>query len=257
MNANPSLPWLKNVVNSLKDAKSVLCITGAGMSADSGLPTYRGLGGLYQDSQTEDGIPIEMVLSGQMIHSNPKLTWKYLSQIENNCRKVSFNRGHEILALMEQRFERFWILTQNIDGFHTKAGSKNVIEIHGNMHRLRCPVCGWRTTIESFEEISIPPTCKDCARIARPDVVFFGEMLPTHELMLYQQQLRQGFDVYLWIGTTAVFPYIQQPLQIAQADNSLTIEINPVPTIISNQVNIQIPQKSAETLELIWQDYSK
>ena len=119
---------IKKVSELLKDAKSILFITGAGISADSGLPTYRGMGGLYENDATEDGIPIEMALAGETLRKKPEITWKYLSQIEKRCRAAKHNRAHEILAEMEERFDRVWILTQNIDGFHHAAGSKNVLD---------------------------------------------------------------------------------------------------------------------------------
>ncbi len=243
---------LEQAARRLKTAKSVLLITGAGMSADSGLPTYRGIGGLYEDTPTEDGIPIEMALAGDMLATRPEITWKYLSQIEKNCRQASFNRGHAVLTEMESHFPRVWTLTQNIDGFHTAAGTRNVIEIHGNMRRLRCTACSWRRSIRDFSEIDIPPRCVQCHSIARPDVVFFGEMLPLPEIELYEQQLRRGFDIYIWIGTTCVFPYIQRPLYDARRQGALTIEINPGETAISDQVDIKIPLGAADALDSLW-----
>jgi hypothetical protein len=112
-------------------ATSALFITGAGISADSGLPTYRGIGGLYEDATTEEGIAIEDALSGDMLRERPEVCWKYIHQIERACRGATWNRAHEVLALMEGRYERTWVLTQNVDGFHRRAGSKNVIEIPG------------------------------------------------------------------------------------------------------------------------------
>ena len=127
---------IDQVVKFLQNAKEIFVVTGAGISADSGLPTYRGFGGLYDGKTTEDGIPIEVALSGPTFRNRPRLTWKYLAQIEEGARGAVHNRAHEVLAEMEQRFDRVWVLTQNIDSFHTTAGSKNVIEIHGNMKRL-------------------------------------------------------------------------------------------------------------------------
>jgi len=113
---------ISKIAKLLKNCKSILFITGAGISADSGLPTYRGIGGLYNDKLTEDGIPVEMALAGETFEKRPQVTWKYLSQIEKNCRNATFNRGHEVIAEMEKCFERVWVLTQNIDGFHHAAG---------------------------------------------------------------------------------------------------------------------------------------
>ena len=119
-----------HITKLLKDCKSILFITGAGVSADSGLPTYRGIGGLYNNKLTEDGIPVEMTLAGETLRTHPEVTWKYLLQIEENCRTARHNRAHEVIAEMERHFTRVWVLTQNIDGFHQVAGSRNLIDIH-------------------------------------------------------------------------------------------------------------------------------
>ncbi|MFH1355307.1 MAG: Sir2 family NAD-dependent protein deacetylase [Candidatus Omnitrophota bacterium] len=199
---------IEKVCGVLRDAKSILFITGAGISADSGLPTYRGIGGLYNGKETEEGIPIETALAGETLRTHPEITWKYLSQIEQGCRNAKFNSAHEFIARLEQQFERVWVLTQNIDGFHRQAGSKNLIEIHGDIHRIFCEKCGWMRQICDFTQISIPPYCPECNKIARPKVVFFGEMLPQEEIETLDRELKKGFDVYFSIGTTSVFPYI-------------------------------------------------
>src|SRR5262245_15423379 len=132
---------IDQVVELLRRSRSLLFITGAGLSADSGLPTYRGIGGLYEGRDAEEGLPIETLLSKEVMFTRPELTWKYLLQIEQACRAAGPNRGHEVIAEMESRFERVWVLTQNVDGFHRRAGSRNVIEMHGSLHRLRCMHC--------------------------------------------------------------------------------------------------------------------
>src|SRR5512135_1950332 len=114
---NRSMDDLSRIVEFLKNSRSILFVTGAGISADSGLPTYRGIGGLYNQGTTEEGIPIEMALAGDMLSSRPEVTWKYLAQIESRCRGARPNRAHEVIARMEKAFERVWVLTQNIDGF--------------------------------------------------------------------------------------------------------------------------------------------
>ena len=248
---------IKKVAGLLKNAKSILFITGAGISADSGLPTYRGMGGLYENDATEDGIPIEMALAGETLRKKPEITWKYLSQIEKRCRAAKHNRAHEILAEMEERFDRVWVLTQNIDGFHHAAGSKNVIDIHGDMHNIRCEGCGWKTRVENYDGLSIPPFCPKCGSIARPDVVFFGEMLQSHQVDLMEREVGQPFDIYFSIGTTSVFPYIKHPMALASHLNRPTVEINPDKTEISNWVDIKIPLGAADVLDAIWTAYDQ
>jgi len=247
---------IKNVAGLLKQSKSVLFITGAGISADSGLPTYRGLGGLYYHVETEDGIPIEMALAGDMLRKKPEVTWKYLSQIENKCRGAKHNHAHEIIAEMELCFDRVWVLTQNIDGFHHAAGSKNVINIHGDMHDIRCEGCGWKTRVENYDGLSIPPRCPKCDSIARPDVVFFGEMLQSDKVELMEREVGQPFDIYFSIGTTSVFPYIKHPMAFASHLQRPTIEINPAKTEISGWVDVKIPLGAAAALDAIWKEYA-
>jgi NAD-dependent deacetylase len=246
---------ISKIAKLLENCKSILFITGAGISADSGLPTYRGIGGLYNDKLTEDGIPVETALAGETLEKQPQVTWKYLSQIEKNCRNAKFNRGHEVIAEMEKYLARVWVLTQNIDGFHHAAGSRNVIDIHGDMHKLACMACGWRGAVEDYGEIDIPPKCPDCAGIVRPEVVFFGEMLPQDKLAVLDRELRRGFDIYFSVGTSSIFPYIRQPMVAARHLGRPTVEINPQDTDISEVVDIKLRMRAAEALDAIWKEY--
>lgn len=246
---------IKEVARLLRKCKSILFITGAGISADSGLPTYRGMGGLYEKDATEDGIPIETALSGETLRQKPEITWKYLFQIEARCREAKYNRAHEILAEMERHFDRVWILTQNIDGFHRAAGSKNVIDIHGDMHVLRCVSCGWRKRIAHYGGLAVPPRCMVCGAVARPDVVFFGEFLPPLKVEAMERELGKAFDIYFSIGTTAVFPYIRYPMMTATYQGKPTVEINPSATEISGQVDFKIPCSAVVALETLWKEY--
>ena len=220
---------IHNVAVLLASATDVLFITGAGVSAESGLPTYRGVGGIYEDDDlTEDGVPIEAALSGQMIETNPEVSWRHIARIESACRKASFNRAHEVIAAMQRHFQRVVVLTQNVDGFHTEAGSNDVIDIHGDYHRLRCSQCGYRTEVEAYRLLErIPPPCPDCGHHLRPDVVFFGEMLPQDKYQRLVDELRKGFDVVFSVGTTSVFPYIVMPVAHALSAGIPTVEINP------------------------------
>ena len=247
---------IRKIIQLLKGCQSIFFITGAGISADSGLPTYRGIGGLYNDKATEEGIPIETALAGETLQNHPEITWKYLSQIEKNCRQAKFNRAHQVIAEMERYFKRVWVLTQNIDGFHSAAGSKNVIEIHGNMRKLRCMKCRWRAKVKDYSQITqIPPLCPECKGVVRPEVVFFGEMLPEYECQVLSEELTQGFDIYFSIGTTSVFSYIQQPIIEAKLLKRPTIEINPAHTEVSGLVDIKINLGAAEALDKIWKAY--
>ena len=243
------------VVEVLARSHSLLFITGAGISADSGLPTYRGIGGLYNAEHPDEGIPIEEILSGEMIRRRPELTWKYLGQIEQAARGAQFNRAHQVIAEMESRFERVWTLTQNIDGLHRQAGAKNVLEIHGNLHDLLCTGCEWRQTVADYGALSLPPRCPQCRAILRPRVVLFGEMLPRETVESLHDQLDAGFDVVFSIGTTSVFPYIAGPVEAARRRGWATVEINPTVTCVSRLVDIKLSMRAAEAMDAIWTRY--
>ena len=249
-------PAIQQTITLLKRIKSVLFITGAGISAASGLPTYRGIGGLYENKAAEDGIPIEMALAGQMLATRPDITWKYLAQLEQNCRRATFNRAHTIIAQMETHFERCLVFTQNVDGFHSAAGSTNVIEIHGNVHDLKCQQCSWRSTVQDYSHLTIPPVCPQCGANVRPDVIFFGEMLDMAKMDRYLYELKKGFDLYVWVGTTGLFPYVQHPIFDARQAGRYALEINPAETDLSNEMDICIREGAVEALEEIWGGYT-
>ena len=241
------------VARRLRGARRVLWITGAGISADSGLPTYRGIGGLYEDNDTVEGMPIEVALSGEIMGKRPELTWKYILQVEHACRNAAPNRAHEVIAAAESRFESSWTLTQNVDGLHRKAGARNIIDIHGDIYDLYCTGCRWRDRPTDFDHLTVPPSCPACGAAVRPDVVLFGELLPETKVTTLTRELEQGFDAVLSIGTTSVFPYIAQPVLRARMKSALTVEINPGPSEVSDIVEYKLASGAAETLSCLWE----
>lgn len=246
---------ISRVVDRLRCCRSILFVTGAGVSADSGLPTYRGVGGMYDVDTTAEGYPIEEILSGEMLRQNPALTWKYLLEIGNACRGATFNRAHEIMADAEQYFERVWVLTQNVDGFHRAAGSTNVIDIHGDLHELICCSCDYRQSADLHSEIALPPRCPECGGLVRPDVVLFGEMLPPAKTECLQVELTTGFDIVFSVGTSSLFHYIMWPVQVAKNQGKFTIEINPSETSVSQLVDVRIPLGASAALSAIWAEF--
>ena len=253
----PHSQEIERAAGFLRGCRSLLFVTGAGISADSGIPTYRGVGGLYDVDPTEDGMPIEKVLSGNTMRRDPALTWKYLGQIESACRGARFNRAHAVVAEMENHFERVWTLTQNVDGFHRAAGSRNVIDIHGDLHRLMCTACTFRETVEDFRRLTLPPLCPRCEAMLRPDVVLFGEMLPLDKVQRLKEELAAGFDCVFTVGTSSLFPYISGPVQAASRLGRPTIEINPGSSDVSHLVDVKVPLGAARGLDLIWSSYRK
>lgn len=242
---------IKRIAQLLALSRRVLFVTGAGISADSGLPTYRGVAGLYEGKETEDGLPIEAALSGEVFALRPDITWKYLAQIERNCRGARPNAAHHAIAELEQRLPMVQVFTQNVDGLHRKAGSRNLIEVHGRLDELYCPQCAYRSAVESLEGWAIPPLCPECGSVLRPDIVLFGEGLPEGAIDRLLATLAQGVDMVFAIGTTAVFPYVAHPVMAAARARIPTVEINPAETRLSEYVGFRLGMGAAEALTAI------
>lgn len=241
---------IDEIARVLKTARRALFLTGAGISAESGLPTYRGIGGLYNEMTVDEGLPIEEVLSGSMFARSPEITWKYIAEIESACRGAGANDAHRAIAALESVLE-VCVITQNVDGFHKAAGSSNVIELHGNLGDLCCTKCGSTRHVENYADLSIPPVCGNCAGLVRPSVVLFGEMLPSDATRHYEIELTKGFDVYFAVGTTAGFPYIYEPVAQASRAGMTTVEINPDKTPLSEVVSYRLNHGARVSLEAI------
>lgn len=242
---------ITNIAAQLDNARRVLFITGAGISADSGLPTYRGVGGLYNDTATEDGLAIEDALSADVFATRPDITWKYLLQIEQNCRGAQPNAAHRFIAALEDRLPCVMVLTQNVDGLHRKAGNRNLIEIHGGLQNLHCIACDFEEVVEDYAKHTIPPRCPRCGFVTRPDIVLFGEQLPPGAIDRLMDTMQQGFDMVFIIGTSAVFPYISQPVEWAAQSGITTVEINPAQTHLSDLVDFHLPLAASAAMTSI------
>lgn len=235
---------------ALRDAERILVITGAGLSADSGLPTYRGLGGLY-NGVTAEGLPIEKALSGPMLEHDPALCWKYLAQLGRACLSAKPNAAHEAIAQLQQAKPECWLLTQNIDGYHRQAGSpdERLIEIHGQLAPLFCRSCG--AVSDDLSKVlgePLPPRCKGCNGVLRPPVVLFEEMLPQGAIEALYRQMGKGFDAVLVIGTTASFPYIHAPIVETRAAGGFAIEINPLRSGLSASMDVFFESRALEVM---------
>lgn len=250
------------VAELIKSAPSILFITGAGISADSGLPTYRGLGGLYDGKITDEGLTIEEALSSEVMNSRPETTWKYLWQIGSHCIKAKPNSAHLIITKIQKLKPDTWVLTQNIDGLHRAAGNKNLIEIHGNAFELYCARCGLQSKAdELFTESDImpklPPICGKCGGMVRPNVALFGEMLPDKAIGQYYQVIESKPDLIISIGTSGMFQYITSPIHEAIRQKRHTVEINPTDSNISGMVTCYLPLTAAKAMEMIWEEINK
>jgi NAD-dependent deacetylase len=241
----------------LHDANRLLFVTGAGISADSGIPTYRGVGGLYNGNLTDDGIAIEEALSGPMFDQSPEVTWKYLWQIGKACRGAEPNRAHQWLAGLENTRDEVWVMTQNVDGLHRRAGTRNLIEVHGHAYDLYCIQC--QQYYDAMEWLGgyeddlrdLPPRCTTCHGVVRPDVVLFGEMLPSRVLESFQKLAETDFDVVVSIGTSGQFPYILSAFEMARRFGKPTIDINPSVTNMTELATYHVPLGAAEAAEVL------
>lgn len=240
---------IERVAAALQQAERILIISGAGLSADSGLPTYRGLGGLY-NGHTADGLPIEAALSGPMLRRDPALCWKYLAELERACLSAQPNAGHAAIAGLQRHKPGCWVLTQNIDGYHRAAGSppERLIEIHGTLAPLYCQSCGAQSP-ELAEHLQrpLPPHCA-CGGILRPPVVLFEELLPERACRILHDQLAKGFDAVLAVGTTASFPYIVEPVLRTAHTGGFTAEVNPGRTDLSDIVDVHLQGRALDVL---------
>src|SRR5215204_1307484 len=158
----------------LRVARRVFVLTGAGVSAESGVPTFRGGG----QTAVWKGMPFEVISSAGMVRSNLPEVWEWFDYRRGVLQSCRPNPAHETLARWQTRFSQFTLATQNVDGLHTEAGSRGVLELHGNAWRARCLNCGGREDVREKPVGVRPPACRTCGGQMRPDVVLFGEMLP-------------------------------------------------------------------------------
>ena len=215
-------------------------LTGAGISAESGVPTFRGAGGLWE------GRRVEEVATPEAFVRNPREVWDFYRWRLRNLADVKPNPGHYALARLEERSEHFWLITQNIDGLHAEAGSRNVIEVHGTVREVRCNACHWRQDIREVLEEDVPK-CRECGDLMRPAVVWFGEMLPPAALAAAQEATEQC-DLMLVVGTSGLVQPAASFAYWAKNNGAKIIEVNLEPTPISSIANVSLLGKSGEIL---------
>ena len=234
----------------MTQARSALFITGPGLSADSGLAHYRGLPGLLRKS-AQDGKLIESALSIDTLSRKPKLTWRYLLEMDRQVTAAHPSRGHEVLVALERALQRTTIMTTNVDRLHQRAGSRNVIEMHGALHDLQCARCEMSTRHDSYALLPMPPVCALCGSVLRPDMPLFGESLPADPFTRLQAELDIGFDIVFAIGVSTMFPYLARPLLLAKQEGIPTVEISQVQTDMTDVVDFAFKATPSRVLELI------
>lgn len=229
------------LLRCLRTVRRVAVLTGAGISQESGLPTFRdGQSGLWAQYRPED------LATPQAFERNPQLVWEWYATRRLKAGEVRPNAGHYALAAMERRIARFTLITQNVDGLHQRAGSKNVIELHGNITRVRCSGCEERFTEWEEPERGVP-ACPRCGAKLRPDVVWFGEMLPPRALNL-AMEAAQSCQVFFSIGTSArVEPAASLP-HLARLAGAVVVEVNVNETPLTPYADYVLPGRAGEIL---------
>lgn len=244
------IPEISQLIDILCQTKQIVVLTGAGISAESGIPTFRGEEGLWKQYRAEElATPIAFI-------KDPKLVWEWYDWRRGIIASKKPNAGHKILRRWEKIFPNFILITQNIDGLHQKAGSKNILELHGNIWKVRCTE---ERTITENHDIplgEIPPHCPDCGALLRPHVVWFGESLDS-SVLHKAFQVSSSSEIIFSIGTSAVVqPAASLPLAAAEA-NAKIVEINPDPTPLTSYADFSFRGKAGEILPLINKELNK
>jgi NAD-dependent deacetylase len=207
------------IATALRDARHVAALTGAGVSAESGIPTFRdALTGLWANFRPEE------LATPEAFRRNPRLVWEWYAMRRTAVASAKPNAGHVALARLGSLVPRLTLITQNVDGLHERAGSSDIVELHGNITRVKCSRDGGIET--EWSESEIPPPCPRCGAPLRPDVVWFGEMLPVDALRR-AQEAAETCDLFLSIGTSNIVePAASLPWMAAQA-GATVIVVNP------------------------------
>ncbi len=206
----------------LATARSVAVLTGAGVSAESGVPTFRGADGLWRQYRAED------LATPEAFHRDPKLVWEWYDWRRQLIAGCNPNPAHRAIAFLEQRSEEFLLITQNVDGLHARAGSRRMVEMHGNLWRVRCVRDDTTTDNLDVPLLSIPPWC-ECGGLLRPDVVWFGEAL-SGKVLQQAFEAAESCDVFLVVGTSAVVQPAASLPAIAKRRGAYVVEVNYEPT---------------------------
>jgi NAD-dependent deacetylase len=224
---------------AVRSAKRIAALTGAGVSAESGIPTFRSNGGFWRNNRFQD------LATPEGFARDPKFVWEWYEERRRGIAATRPNAGHEALARIEERAPAFTLITQNVDGLHDAAGSKNVIKLHGDIWGLRCTKCGGER-VSRGELNDLPPYC-ECGGMLRPGVVWFGEDLPPGAMERAADAVRRA-EVLIVAGTSAQVYPAAGLIPLALRGGATVIEINPEQTDFSDDVTIALRGKSAEIL---------
>jgi NAD-dependent deacetylase len=224
----------------LQSASSVVVLTGAGISAESGVPTFRGPGGLWRERRPEE------LATPEAFDRDPRLVWEWYEWRRSVLAKAEPNAGHRALVRLENRAARFTLVTQNVDGLHDRAGSRNVVKLHGDIWTVACLGCGRESRDERIPLPELPPRC-ECGGMLRPGVVWFGEPLPQ-EAWERAERATEEAEVFLVVGTSAVVYPAAGLVPLAKARGARVIECNMEETPFSSSLDRSLRGRAGEIL---------
>jgi NAD-dependent deacetylase len=234
---------LERVRVALKNASSVTVLTGAGISADSGVPTFRGTDGLWRNFRAEE------LATPEAFEHNPRLVWEWYNWRRELIATKLPNSAHHAVVQMERHFPQFWLITQNVDGLHRAAGSRKLSEIHGNIWTVRCTKCG-RVTENLDIPIQILPHCRSCNGLLRPRIVWFGESLDPADIEQSHRVLSDT-EVLLVIGTSGVVYPAAGFASVAKNAGAFVVEINLASTPNSSAMEVSLQGRADEIVPLL------
>lgn len=241
---------LEEIAQIALNSKNCAVLTGAGISAESGVPTFRGKEGLWGKFKAEELATMDAFMA------NPNIVWEWYNWRRELMGKVQPNPGHDSLAQFENIFSDFTLITQNVDGLHKIAGSSKILELHGNIYRNKCSKCS--KIVENELEINPDdiPACQFCGGKIRPDVVWFGEMLDENVINSAFTKSERS-DIFFSVGTSAiVHPAASLPVA-AKRSGATLVEINPEPTPLTSMADFYIQEKSGKFLPKLLAEMSK
>jgi NAD-dependent deacetylase len=228
------------LISALRDSSRTVVLTGSGISAESGVPTFReAQTGLWERFDPQE------LATPEAFARDPRLVWDWYAWRRKLVAEARPNPGHLAIAEMQHLVQSLTLVTQNVDGLHQRAGSRDVIELHGNIRRTKCPVEG--TTVDNYDESESPPLCPSCGAPLRPDVVWFGEMLPA-EAIEAASEAALGADVFLSVGTSSlVYPAAGLPFEAVENGATL-VEVNPETTPLTPRADYTLHGPAGDVL---------